>query len=122
MGIMNQLDGVSLKEKHGGSFKFQMHMTRSMEETSIDALELSVRAYHSLKRAGFEKIGEVVEAISGGTELKNIRNCGAKSVREIMERLFLFQYQSLPEKKRDDYLKEVLLLNLCRGKEEGEKR
>ncbi len=33
--------------------------------------------------------------------LKDIRNCGAKSVREIMERLFLFQNQSLPGEGKD---------------------
>ena len=111
MGIMNQLDGVQLREKHGSSFKFRMHMTESMSDTSIEALDLSVRSYNSLKRAGFNNIGDVVEAISGGTELKSIRNCGAKSVREIMEHLFLFQYNSLPADKQDGYLMEVVRMN-----------
>ena len=111
MGIMNQLDGVQVREKHGSSFKFRMHMTQSMSDTSIEALDLSVRSYNSLKRAGFNSIGDVVESISGGTELKSIRNCGAKSVREIMEHLFLFQYNSLPANKQDGYLMEVVRMN-----------
>ena len=111
MGIMNQLDGVQLREKHGSSFKFRMHMTESMSETSLEALDLGVRAYNSLKRAGYNTIGDVVDAISSGSDLKNIRNCGKTSVREIMEHLFLFQYNSLPADKRDDYLVEVVLMN-----------
>ncbi len=115
MGIMNQLDGVQLREKHGSSFKFRMHMTQSMSDTSIEALDLSVRSYNSLKRAGYDNIGEVVDAISGGRELKSIRNCGAKSVREIMEHLFLFQYNSLPANRQDDYLLEVVQMNRNAG-------
>ena len=115
MGIMNRLEGVQLREKHGSSFKFRMHMTQSMSDTSIEALDLSVRSYNSLKRAGYDNIGEVVDAISGGRELKSIRNCGAKSVREIMEHLFLFQYNSLPANRQDDYLLEVVQMNRNAG-------
>ena len=111
MGIMNQLDGVQLREKHGSSFKFRMHMTQSMSDTSLEALDLGVRAYNSLKRAGYNTIGDVVDAISSGSDLKSIRNCGKTSVREIMEHLFLYQYNSLPESKQDDYLIEVVQMN-----------
>lgn len=111
MGIMNQMDGVNLHEKKGGRFKFRMHMTQEMSESSIETLDLSVRSYNSLKRAGFNTVGEVVDAISSGTELNGIRNCGAKSVREIMEHLFLYQYNSLPADKQDDYLIEVVMMN-----------
>ena len=111
MGIMNQLDGVQLIEKHGSSFKFRMYMTQSMSDTSLEALDLGVRAYNSLKRAGYNTIGDVVNAISSGADLKNIRNCGKTRVREIMEHLFLFQYNSLPAGKQDDYLIEVVQMN-----------
>ena len=111
MRIMNQMDGVNLHEKKGGKFKFRMYMTQEMCESSIETLELSVRSYNSLKRAGFNTVGQVADAISSGTELKKIRNCGAKSVREIMEHLFLYQYNSLPADKQNDYLLEVVRLN-----------
>ena len=111
MGIMNQLDGVQLREKRGSSFKFRMHMTQSMSDTSLEALDLGVRAYNSLKRAGYNTIGDVVDAISSGSDLKSIRNCGKTSVREIMEHLFLYQYNSLPASKQDDYLIEVVQMN-----------
>ena len=111
MELINGIDGVTLREKHGGSFKFRMHLTPAMSDSSIEALDLGVRSYHSLKRAGYNSVGEVAEAIAGGKELKNIRNCGTKSVREIMEHLFLFQYYSLKPEKREAYLKEVVALN-----------
>ncbi|MBE5870121.1 MAG: hypothetical protein E7294_02500 [Lachnospiraceae bacterium] len=111
MGIMNQMNGVSFQKKAGNSFRFRMYLTQKMCESSIEALELSVRSYNCLKRAGFDSIGELTDAIAAGTELKSIRNCGSKSVREIMEHLFVFQYNSLPAKRQQSYLEEVLRLN-----------
>ncbi len=111
MGLMNRIEGVNIREKKGGKLKFRMYVTKSMSESSIDILDLSVRSYNSLKRAGYNTIGDVVEAISGGVDLRSIRNCGKTSVREIMEHLFLYQYNSLPSDRQENYLKEVITLN-----------
>lgn len=113
-GIMNSIDGVELKEKHGGQFHFQLRLTEQMKTTPLEALELGQRSYNCLKRAGYGTIGELAVAITGGKDLKNIRNCGAKSVREIMEQLFLFQYMSLSPEQREEYLKEVVRMNVTR--------
>jgi len=114
-GIMNNIDGVELKEKHGGRFHFRRHMNDHMRSAPLEALELGQRSYNCLKRAGYSTIGELVDAISGGQELKGLRNCGAKSVREIMEQLFLYQYNSLRPEKRDQYLMEVIRMNVERA-------
>ena len=111
-GIMNNIDGVELKEKHGGKFHFRLYMNEHMRNAPLEALELGQRSYNCLKRAGYSTIGELVDAITGGHELKGIRNCGAKSVREIMEQLFLYQYHSLRPEKRDPYLMEVIRMNV----------
>ena len=103
--------GAEVKEKHGGHFYFNMHMTQAIHDTSIEALELGVRAYNSLKRAGIDTIGELAESISRGGDLKRIRNCGAKSIREIMEHMFLFQYNSMTPERRDAFLLETAELN-----------
>ncbi len=103
--------GAEVKEKHGGYFYFNLHMTQAMHDTNIEALELGVRAYHSLKRAGLDTIGELAESISDGRGIKGIRNCGTKSVREIMEHLFLFQYYSMKPERRDAFLVETAELN-----------
>ena len=108
---MNQLDGVNLHEKRGGKFHFYMQLTKAMKETPIEALDLSPRSFNSLKRADYHTIGDVANAIAAGKDLRTIRNCGAKSIREIMEHLFLFQYDSLPPDRQADYLVEVAYLN-----------
>ena len=109
--IMERLEGVYVNEKPYGKMKFRMHLTQTMSDTPIETLDLSLRSYNSLKRAGFNTIGEVAESVAAGKELKSIRNCGKKSVREIMERLFLFQYYSYKPERRDAYLKEVVAIN-----------
>ena len=57
-------------------------------EVPIEELELSVRAYNCLKRAGIVKVGEIIERLEKGPEeLLSIRNFGQKSLDELMERL-----------------------------------
>jgi DNA-directed RNA polymerase subunit alpha len=57
-------------------------------DTPIEELELSVRAYNCLKRAGITKVGEILERLKKGTdEILAIRNFGQKSLDELMERL-----------------------------------
>ena len=57
-------------------------------ETPIEELELSVRAYNCLKRAGITKVGEVLEKMTEGEdEILAIRNFGKKSLAELKERM-----------------------------------
>ena len=111
MGILNQLDGVQLREKQGRSFKFRMYITQSISRASLEDLDLKPRAYNSLKRAGYNTIGDVLDSISAGNDIGSIRNCGKTSKREIMEHLFLYQYNSLPADKQEEYLAEVVQMN-----------
>ena len=111
MGIMNSLPGVELKEKHNRKFWFRIYVTDRMENMSIEDMDLGVRSYHSLKRAGYNTVGDLLEGIGKGDDLSKIRNCGAKSIREIKEKLFLIQYDSMPSHRQRAYLEEVVLLN-----------
>lgn len=54
-------------------------------ETSIDDLELSVRAYNCLKRTGINTVAELVEKTE--TEMSKIRNLGKKSLKEVMDKV-----------------------------------
>ncbi|HEY65836.1 MAG TPA: DNA-directed RNA polymerase subunit alpha [Caldilineae bacterium] len=58
-------------------------------EVPIEDLELSVRAYNCLKRAGITQVGEILEMLERGgeDEVLAIRNFGRKSLRELLERL-----------------------------------
>ncbi|MCA1554667.1 MAG: DNA-directed RNA polymerase subunit alpha, partial [Chloroflexi bacterium] len=54
----------------------------------IEELNLSVRAYNCLKRAGITKVGEVLDRLAKGEEeIMSIRNFGRKSLIELQERL-----------------------------------
>jgi len=58
-------------------------------DTPIEALELSMRAYNCLKRAGIAKVGQVLEKVSRGQaeELLAIRNFGEKALDELVDKL-----------------------------------
>lgn len=55
------------------------------DEKTIESLELSVRSYNCLKRAGISTIGE----LTGKTEedMMKIKNLGKKSLKEVKEKL-----------------------------------
>ena len=54
-------------------------------DTPIEDLDLSVRAYNCLKRAGITKVGQVLEMSED--DLLGVRNFGKKSLEELRERL-----------------------------------
>lgn len=102
---------AGIKERRKGKIRFPIYINKSLMETSLDALDLSMRSNNCLHRAGFETIGELVEAIESSEDLKRIRNCGAKSIDEIMEQLFCYQYGLIPMDGKVKYIKRVLELN-----------
>jgi DNA-directed RNA polymerase subunit alpha len=57
----------------------------SILEMSIDDLELSARSSNCLKKAGIKTVGELVEYSEG--DLMKIKNFGAKSAKEVAEKL-----------------------------------
>lgn len=57
-------------------------------DTPIEELELTVRAYNCLKRAGITQVGEIIEKLKKGPdEIMAIRNFGQKSLDELIGRL-----------------------------------
>lgn len=59
-----------------------------MMDVPIEELDLSVRAYNCLKRAGIVKVGEILAMLEQGEdEIMSIRNFGRKSLDELMDRL-----------------------------------
>ncbi|RME65770.1 MAG: DNA-directed RNA polymerase subunit alpha [Caldilineae bacterium] len=66
-------------------------------EAPIEELELTVRAYNCLKRAGITKIGEILKRMEKGEEeMLAIRNFGKKSLDELVERLEAKGYLDVP--------------------------
>ena len=54
-------------------------------EMSIDELELSVRSYNCLKRAGINTIGDLIQ--KNEEEMMRVRNLGRKSLKEVVQKL-----------------------------------
>lgn len=66
-------------------------------EANIEDLDLSVRAFNCLKRAGIIKVGEIIERLERDEEeLLSIRNFGQKSLEELKENLAQKGYWPLP--------------------------
>ena len=54
-------------------------------EKPIEEMELSVRSYNCLKRAGIDTIGDLAKKTKG--EMMKVRNMGAKSMEEVITKL-----------------------------------
>ncbi len=66
-------------------------------DAPIEELELTVRAYNCLKRAGITKVGEILKRMEKGEEeMLAIRNFGKKSLDELVERLAERGYLDVP--------------------------
>ncbi len=59
--------------------------TNAELDKQIEDLDLSVRSYNCLKRAGIHSVRQLVEFSEG--DLLNIRNFGAKSIEEVKDKL-----------------------------------
>ncbi|HOA98709.1 MAG TPA: DNA-directed RNA polymerase subunit alpha [Candidatus Atribacteria bacterium] len=83
--------GGLLKEKIGESEpaeEVEEDEETSEAETSIEELELSVRAYNCLKRAHIDTVQELVSILQERPEdLKKIKNLGQKTFEEIVEKV-----------------------------------
>lgn len=65
-------------------------------DVPIEELDLAMRAYNCLKRAGITKVGEILERLErGSAEILAIRNFGQKSLEELIRKLRAKDY--LPE-------------------------
>lgn len=65
-------------------------ISQRLYDVPIEELDLSVRAYNCLKRAGITKVGQVLEMTE--EDLLSVRNFGRKSLDELRERLTARDY------------------------------
>jgi DNA-directed RNA polymerase subunit alpha len=87
-------------ELQGPTHVSNRQLPPAVYDTPIEALDLSPRAYNSLKRAGVSKVGEVLEMT--GEALLNVRNFGRKSLDELRDRLILKQFIT-PERAQEQF-------------------
>ena len=98
-------------KERGDRFRYPVYMSETFMNTSIEDMELSVRAYHCLQRAGYHTIGDLVSKIEGKADLLKIRNMGRLSANEVMVSLCCFQFSLLNEEKKRNYIKRIIELN-----------
>ncbi|HET7418261.1 MAG TPA: DNA-directed RNA polymerase subunit alpha [Solirubrobacterales bacterium] len=72
-------DGFSSSPENGGA------AANGLDEILIEELELGVRSYNCLKRAGVQTVGDLVR--KSRAELNAIPNFGQKSIEEVIETL-----------------------------------
>jgi DNA-directed RNA polymerase subunit alpha len=65
--------------------KPEIGSTEAVREINIDELELSVRSYNCLKRAGINTVGELVNKTAD--DMMKVRNLGRKSLDEVLAKL-----------------------------------
>ena len=100
--------------KYGKRFRFPVYLGEEFLETPLDNLELSVRSYNCLWRAGIRNVGNIVNRIDNRTDLLHIRNLGIRSADEIMTALMEYQFSLLSDEGKKKYLARIEELN---GKE-----
>ena len=82
-------------------------------EAPIEELELTVRAYNCLKRAGITKVGEILKRMEKGEdEMLAIRNFGRKSLDELVDRLREKNYLNVPGVDLSAYMNEAELASV----------
>ena len=68
-----------------------------IDQAPIEELELTVRAYNCLKRAGITRVGEILRRMEKGVdEMLAIRNFGKKSLDELVLKLRDKSYLNVP--------------------------
>jgi len=60
---------------------------RKLKATTIEEMDLSVRAYNCTKRVGINTVGELMERFPTYEQFITIRNLGRKSAEEIIEKV-----------------------------------
>src|SRR6202046_2019509 len=80
------LPGSSVARRRGaGQVGAGSRPPNAMDDILIEELELGVRSYNCLKRAGIQTVGDLVSKTEG--ELNAIPNFGKKSIDEVIETL-----------------------------------
>jgi len=84
-GPGGQLEGSNGASAHGGAGGAGAGSAGPMHDILIEELELGVRSYNCLKRAGIQTVGDLISKSEG--ELNAIPNFGKKSIDEVIETL-----------------------------------
>ena len=78
-------------------------LSNEVFDTPIENLDLSVRVFNSLKRAGITTVGEVLDLLNKGEDaVMSIRNFGDKSMDELSDKMREKNYMDDDEEEAED--------------------
>lgn len=86
---------ISVLALCGPNLRVRLPMAKSLWDSDIDQLNLSVRSSNGLRRAGLDTVGKVSELAMSEKGLDAVRNLGKKSIREIKTALLVLGYEGL---------------------------
>ena len=104
-GLMNTLCTV-----FGKGCKIELGFTQKLCDTEVKDLDLSVRSYNALMRAGCHTVGQAITAINED-KLMSVRNLGIKSVAEIRRFILEYGYMQASERRKKEFLHNLVKLN-----------
>ena len=110
----SNLNGVTVEDifrAKQNKITFCVYECGRFMNAGIENLDLSVRSYNCLRRAGHHTVGDIVNSISCGDDLKAIKSCGEKSIEEIMVKLFVFNYECLSSEMQKKCMAKLIELN-----------
>jgi DNA-directed RNA polymerase subunit alpha len=82
-GVNEETLTVAIESSGSGS-----RLSSELAETPVEALDLSVRVFNSLKRTGITTVGDVLDLLEKGeTAVMSIRNFGEKSLDELRQKM-----------------------------------
>ena len=108
-GLMNTICAV-----FGKGCQIELGYTKKLCDTDVKDLDLSVRSYNALMRAGCKTVGEAITAINECGLLK-VRNLGVKSVAEIRALILEYGYAQLSDRRKKEFLHNLVKMNCKKG-------
>ena len=106
-GLMETLCAV-----FGKGCEIELGYTQKACDTEVADLDLSVRSYNALMRAGCKTVGQAIVAINEN-KLQGVRNLGVKSIAEIRRFILEYGYSQLSAGQRMAFLRRLLELNVA---------
>ena len=81
--VISQLNDIIASQNY--MYEPEEKIANKKLEKKIEELDLSVRSYNCLKRAGINTVGELTQKTS--EEMMRVRNLGRKSLKEVIQKL-----------------------------------
>jgi DNA-directed RNA polymerase subunit alpha len=82
-GVSEETLTITMEKEVSGT-----RLSSEVAETPVEALDLSVRVFNSLKRTGITTVGDVLDLLEKGDQaVMSIRNFGEKSLDELRQKM-----------------------------------